>query len=192
MSENQTGQQEGNSRHKQTFTASFLLPGVTSVGTIYIRYLMYPCHRPFKNCPDSALPVTRSAQIFQNQALVKTTNRFLKCIFDMFRPQITTQTRTWSQEASRGVYTPHHPFFFVHLVVCRSKLARITVFTRSVFTGRFHSFMASLWALEFYAEQQWVISSIKSPATSVTSLGGNRAQYVISAFLMRIFNPSMN
>lgn len=154
---------------------------------------MYPCHRPFKNCPRAlhsllpAPPKSSRIKLWSKPPII-----FLKCIFHMFRPRITTQTGTWSQEASAGVYTPHHPFFFVHLVTCRSKLARIIVFTGSVFTGCFHNLIASLWALEFYAEQQWVISPIKSPATSVTSLGGNRAQYVISAFLVRIFNPPMN
>lgn len=60
------------------------------------------------------------------------------------------------------------------------------------FSGHFLGVIGPLCAPEFYGWQQWVISPIKSAAISMVPIGGGGAWYVISAFLVRSFNPAMN
>lgn len=83
-------------------------------------------------------------------------------------------------------------FFLFHLRAFASKSPFGSPCSPGVtFSGRFLGFIGPLCAPEFYVWQQWVISPIKSAAISMAPIGGGGAWYVISAFLVRSFNPAI-
>lgn len=173
-------------RHRNNFKRPHLLSEVCSVHVITpVPWCMKK--GTFKPSPLLHL-ITYTSQSFPSLSVAENVDFCLFSTWSAFGPR---DRKDPGDEASSPAHTHSlHPFALLTLGYHGFRrpfwvLVPATVHVSWPFLRPLNSLQAS----KFHAYQQWIIRTVAIPTASK---GEDGAQYIISAFLVRVFSPPMN